>query len=76
MVNMGYVKWENTAAAMQQCLAEGEGELDDGEQFKEMNEYERTGLIACLRAAAEMLEAADIRLLEEAEIDFSRFANL
>ena len=74
MANMRYCKWENTAAAMQQCIAQGEGELDDSLGWQEMNEHEKAGLLACLRAAAEMLEAADTRLLDEADVDLSRLA--
>lgn len=60
--NMSYCKWENTAAAMEQCLAEGE---DDFYGIDSLSEYERGGFARCLQAAYTMLESVPAGILAE-----------
>ena len=62
--NMSYCKWENTAAAMEQCV-----ESDMDFQYPtELSDYEQAGMRRCLRAAYAMLEGAPRELLEELDI--------
>ena len=68
--NMGYCKWENTAAAMEQCV---EAEMDF-QYPEELNDYETLGMGRCLRAAYAMLEAAPRDMLDQMDIRLENLA--
>lgn len=68
--NMGYCKWENTAAAMEQCL---EAEMDF-QYPEELSDYETLGMRRCLRAAYAMLEAAPRDMLDQMGVNLENLA--
>lgn len=72
--NMSYCKWENTAAAMEQCLAEGEDDFNYWFDGTQLSDHEMGGMRRCLRAAYAMLEAAPRDLLESLDINLENLA--
>lgn len=72
--NMSYCKWENTASAMEQCLAEGEEDFNGYTDEANLNDYEMAGMRRCLRAAYEMLEAAPRDLIEQLDLRLENLA--
>lgn len=50
--NMNYCKWENTAAALRQCL----NSLEDGETEDDYSEYEKIGKKSVMNMVATIYE--------------------
>lgn len=51
MPSMSYCMFENTAGEMAQCLDNLEDNLDNDEFLRDMNNYERDGIMELLRLA-------------------------
>ena len=49
MPSMSYCMFENTAGEMSQCLDRIEDNLDNDEFLRDMNSYERDGIMELLR---------------------------
>ena len=74
MINMDYCKFENTAAALRECMEELTARIENGANqddidftilhedgsVGEMSEYEQSGLMSILHMAAEIAEYFDI----------------
>ena len=51
MPSMSYCMFENTAGEMAQCLDRIEDNLDNDEFLRDMNSYERDGILELMRLA-------------------------
>ena len=51
MPSMSYCMFENTAGEMAQCLDRIEDNLDNDEFLRDMNSYERDGILELMRMA-------------------------
>ena len=51
MPSMSYCMFENTAGEMSQCLDRIEDNLDNDEFLRDMNSYERDGILELMRLA-------------------------
>ena len=51
MPSMSYCMFENTAGEMAQCLDRLEDNLDNDEFLRDMNSYEREGILELMRMA-------------------------
>ena len=73
MINMSYVRFENTSAAMQECVNDIEGgAVNEMDQFQALSDTEQAGLLSMVRAAADLLEMLPVGVLSKAGVNLER----
>lgn len=73
MINMSYVRLQNSAAAVREVVSGIEsGELNEMDQVAALSDDEREGLLSLVRAAADLLEMLPVGVLTEANVNLDR----